>query len=231
MPDAYLHVIEGPLRGQSFPLSTHETRLGRGDDSGINLSDYTQVSRNHARLYKDGSALIVEDLGSTNGVFVNGQRVSNSQLQDGAILKLGDFVARLSMPGSSSSGPPPTQYAPSVPPPTQFAPPAPPLNYPPPVPYPDQSPATTGQSTGLASVSNVLGIIAMSMMFMGLFPCLGWINWMAIPLGVGGGITGLIAVLNDQRPETRNQATIGLVMSLMAVCIGGVRLLLGGGIC
>lgn len=48
--------------------------LGRGHDCGLRIDD-PRLSRHHARLLHDGGSLIIEDLGSTNGVLVNGERV------------------------------------------------------------------------------------------------------------------------------------------------------------
>lgn len=116
MPDAYLHVTQGPLSGQSFPLVASQTYLGRDDGSDINLSDYSEVSRNHARMYYDGATLMIEDLGSTNGVFIDGQKVADARLHDGATVKMGDFVARVSLPESGGSELAPTRFNSSYPP-------------------------------------------------------------------------------------------------------------------
>lgn len=68
-------------------------------------------------------------------------------------------------------------------------------------------------------------------MCVGLIPCLGWLNWLAIPLGGISAVISLISLITESNSPTRNNAVIGLVMGLIAACIGTVRLLMGGGIC
>jgi hypothetical protein len=111
MPSIVLQVLEGPLQGRTFSLEAADIQLGRSGDSGIDLSAYQQVSRQHARIYDDGPIVLIQDLGSTNGVYLNGNRIAGpSRLTDGAILKIGDFVARIGLtanddPGTSPSAP------------------------------------------------------------------------------------------------------------------------------
>ena len=60
----------------------------RGGDASIMLTD-TEISRSHARLSIKGSNVVVEDLGSTNGTFVNGQKVATRVLKDGDKIQVG----------------------------------------------------------------------------------------------------------------------------------------------
>jgi hypothetical protein len=69
------------------------TRVGRGDESEIVLLD-PSVSRAHAILEIDGAQPVVRDLGSTNGTFVNGRRVSVEALRDGDELLFGNTRMR-----------------------------------------------------------------------------------------------------------------------------------------
>ena len=69
----------GPRAGLTYVLGEGETLVGRGADSDIFLGDIT-VSRRHARFLVDPDGLGVEDLGSTNGTYVNGERVDASRL-------------------------------------------------------------------------------------------------------------------------------------------------------
>lgn len=71
---AWALVIErGPRAGLTYVLGAGETLVGRDADSDIFLGDVT-VSRHHARFIVDEHGLRVEDLGSTNGTYVNGDR-------------------------------------------------------------------------------------------------------------------------------------------------------------
>lgn len=64
------------------PLKPVTTRIGRAADNDV-VIDNAGVSSYHAHIVHDGNAFIIEDAGSTNGVFVNGRRVSRQQLQYG----------------------------------------------------------------------------------------------------------------------------------------------------
>jgi hypothetical protein len=69
------------------------TRVGRGDESEIVLVD-PSVSRAHAIVEIEGAQPVVRDLGSTNGTFVNGRRVSVEALRDGDELQFGNTRMR-----------------------------------------------------------------------------------------------------------------------------------------
>jgi pSer/pThr/pTyr-binding forkhead associated (FHA) protein len=77
----------GPTVGKAFPLEAQEISIGRDNTNMIAISD-AEVSRRHARMELRGSAYAIQDLGSTNGTFVNGTRVSGTQ-----VLNPGDTVA------------------------------------------------------------------------------------------------------------------------------------------
>lgn len=82
----------GPDMGKRFPLSKDEVVLGRGGDCDI-LVDRDSVSRRHARVYRDGHNWMVEDLGSTNGSYVNDQPVQGAPpLRDSDFLKIGTAI-------------------------------------------------------------------------------------------------------------------------------------------
>ena len=75
---AYLWVREGERTGARFPLAPTVTTIGRDPDNVIRF-DSAAVSRRHARVYPDGPAFVIEDLGSTNGTYVNGARLEVSR--------------------------------------------------------------------------------------------------------------------------------------------------------
>jgi chromosome segregation ATPase len=76
----------------AYPLA-RRTRIGRSPGCEMHI-DSQSVSRNHAMLLKGNRELIVEDLNSTNGVLVNGRKVSRQVLSDGDVLTVGETQFR-----------------------------------------------------------------------------------------------------------------------------------------
>ena len=86
-----LAIVEGPLKGKSFEI-TDEMTIGRGDKCHLVLED-TYVSQVHARVYPRDESIVVEDLGSTNGTYVNRRRLRGAtELQRGDQIKIGKTV-------------------------------------------------------------------------------------------------------------------------------------------
>ena len=69
-----LVVKKGPATGTSYDLEQAEVFVGRDLGNDIVVND-PEISRRHARLYKHGDHYLIEDLGSTNGTIVNGQKI------------------------------------------------------------------------------------------------------------------------------------------------------------
>lgn len=85
----------GPNPGKVFPLDKAEISIGRDENRDIFILD-SGVSRKHARLTMQGNVYTLEDLGSTNGTFVNGQRLTAPKvLQPNDVILLGDKVRLL----------------------------------------------------------------------------------------------------------------------------------------
>ena len=82
-------------RARRFP-STTRSPSGRGGGCGIVLADDQFVSTVHARVFRRGDEVFVEDLGSRNGTFVNGQQVDGTtRLRRGDRVQFGQTVAEL----------------------------------------------------------------------------------------------------------------------------------------
>jgi len=79
----------GPLAGQNFTLDAEVTTIGSVSGNSIVLSD-PAVSRKHLGIRKNGDVYEFADLGSTNGVYVNGERVPRKQLAPGDVLRVGN---------------------------------------------------------------------------------------------------------------------------------------------
>lgn len=91
-PDYQLTVVSGPNPGKVFPLDKPELTVGRDLSNEIVIND-AEVSRRHARLTFQPGGYLLEDLGSTNGSAVNGQRIlSPYLLRPGEVISFGDHV-------------------------------------------------------------------------------------------------------------------------------------------
>lgn len=167
MNELKLQIIEGPNAGQELALDGPGV-IGRDPaGAGLTLQD-PEASRRHASLIPEGQSLDVEDLGSTNGTFVNGQRLTEAvMLMPGDRLRVGTTVLELVLTGAQAeprfaavSGgspdqppgappppedPQPPEPAPDAQPPAAPAPPAEPGFAPPPPPPP--APAAAGPLT------------------------------------------------------------------------------------
>ena len=80
--------LDGPNQFQTFKLQQGATRLGTGGGSQIVIGD-SYMSAEHAEIVCTASGFVLNDLGSTNGVFVNARRVSSHELVDNDVFKLG----------------------------------------------------------------------------------------------------------------------------------------------
>jgi len=82
----------GPTPGKTFTLSGNELIIGRDINADIVINT-AEVSRGHARLRLEAGGYILEDLGSTNGTFVNGQRLTAPRvMRPGETIMLGETV-------------------------------------------------------------------------------------------------------------------------------------------
>jgi len=188
-PIYQLTMRSGPNPGQTFPIEQEEMVLGRDLTNDIPISD-PEVSRRHARFIMQDDNLIVEDLGSTNGTFLNGQRVSNpQQLRAGDVITFGESIVMVFEKTSydpdatvvSSQAPPTVQSAPhqQAPAPSSYQrPPEPPAYQQPqqtPVAYTPQPPIPGEKKKGgfptwlivlIIAIVVIACVIAVTMWFM-----------------------------------------------------------------
>ncbi len=89
--DGCLVVFYGQNIGRRYFLNVAELIIGRSDAAGIQV-DQDSVSRQHVKLVTQDFRTVIEDMGSTNGTFVNNLRVDRSELRDGDLLRLGQTI-------------------------------------------------------------------------------------------------------------------------------------------
>ena len=97
---AYVIVIRGPEIGRRFSLSDGLEVLGRLSDVEISIAD-PSLSRRHCEFRSDREApqprVLLRDLDSTNGTFVNGASVTERELVDGDHIRVGEVVLKFSL--------------------------------------------------------------------------------------------------------------------------------------
>ena len=138
----------GPTPGAAFTLEGDQIDVGRDSTNEIVIND-AEISRRHARLTFQGGKYVLEDLGSTNGTFVNGQRLAGPRvLKPGEVVSFGEQIVMIFEATSYDAGatvvspraapvpaasrpvmqpppPPPTEYVGSMPVSPAAVPPAP----------------------------------------------------------------------------------------------------------
>lgn len=82
-----LRVLNGEFRGRVFPLQD-SLDIGSGGDCGLRLRD-ASVSSSHARLQREGDEVVIEDLGSSRGTYLNDKSVERAHLKKGDLLRIG----------------------------------------------------------------------------------------------------------------------------------------------
>jgi len=104
---ASLATIKGPNLGQRFALSGDSLLIGRQEDADIFLESLA-VSRQHARIHYQGGEYFIEDVGSSNGTFINGRRISGpTPLTEGDALQIGPYILNLCADPPAPPNPPP----------------------------------------------------------------------------------------------------------------------------
>ena len=76
------------IAGKRYPITRSHTVIGRGSDADITVDD-SSISRKHVEILWDGKRGQVNDLGSTNGSLLNGERVSKAPLEPDSVIDIG----------------------------------------------------------------------------------------------------------------------------------------------
>ncbi|MBK7453615.1 MAG: FHA domain-containing protein [Anaerolineales bacterium] len=160
----------GPTPGIIFPLEGDQIHIGRDASNGVAIND-AEISRKHSRLSFQGGKYVLEDLGSTNGTFVNGQRLAGPVvLKPGDVVSLGEHIVlmydAINMdPGATVAV---SRKATRIePPPVQASVPA----YIPPIPASSAAPSTPFKKTNMAPI--IIGIVV----FLFICICISTFVW------------------------------------------------------
>src|SRR5690348_11889938 len=99
-----LIVVQGKPEGKSIPLTGPVFRVGRGESCHLRPNSEL-VSREHAEITLADEAVIVRDLGSRNGTFVNGKPLKQPHtLRNGELLQIGPLTFAVSIQGAPAAG-------------------------------------------------------------------------------------------------------------------------------
>ena len=121
---AKLVVLTQSMAGRSVDLG-ERTTIGRVEDNTFQIAE-PSVSSRHCEILLQGSEVLVKDLGSTNGTFINGEKITERVLKPGQTLRLGNVELKLDAPGApgapASTPAPASGAAPATPPPPKKEP-------------------------------------------------------------------------------------------------------------
>lgn len=99
MPQLYLTmsrlvVLSEELKGTSHELKVDRTTIGRVEDNTFQIPE-ASISSHHCEILRKGDDVVVKDLDSTNGSFINGEKITESLLKPGQTLRLGQIELQL----------------------------------------------------------------------------------------------------------------------------------------
>src|ERR1700739_4269648 len=100
---AKLVILSEGMTGRSLELTVEKTTIGRVEDNTFPIVD-TSVSSHHCEILLRGSDIVIRDLGSTNGTFIEGEKISEGVLKPGQILRVGQIQLRLEAASAAVPG-------------------------------------------------------------------------------------------------------------------------------
>ena len=92
MPMPLIRARVGHLQGSTFPLGDQQVVIGRDPSSDIALNPESAASRRHAAVFQQDGRWRIQDLGSVNGIRINGQYCRVHQLAAGDTIELADYT-------------------------------------------------------------------------------------------------------------------------------------------
>jgi len=91
---AKLQVLSGSMAGQTYELKVETTTVGRVEDNAFQIAE-PSVSSHHCEILLKGNDVVIRDLNSTNGSFINGDKITEAVLKPGQTLRLGQIELRI----------------------------------------------------------------------------------------------------------------------------------------
>src|SRR5476649_1154409 len=92
------------MTGRAHELSVDRTTIGRVEDNTFQIAD-PSVSSHHCEVHLRGGDIVIRDLNSTNGSFINGNKTEEGVLKPGQVLRLGQVELKLEAEGAASASP------------------------------------------------------------------------------------------------------------------------------
>jgi pSer/pThr/pTyr-binding forkhead associated (FHA) protein len=111
---AKLVILSQGMTGRSHELKVDKTTIGRVEDNMFPIAE-ASVSSHHCEVLLRGNEVVIHDLNSTNGTFINGEKITESVLKPGQTLRLGQVELRLEAEGAPTSSAPPPASKPAAP--------------------------------------------------------------------------------------------------------------------
>jgi len=102
---AKLVILTQGLNGRAHELNVDRTTIGRVDDNMFQIAE-ASVSSHHCEVHLRGSEVLIRDLNSTNGTFINGEKIAESILKPGQTLRLGNIELKLEAEGAPAASAP-----------------------------------------------------------------------------------------------------------------------------
>src|SRR5947207_1722242 len=91
---AKLVLLSAGMTGRTHELKVDKTTIGRVEDNTFQIAE-PSVSSHHCEVLLRGSDVVVRDLNSTNGTYINGEKVTETVIKPGQVLRLGQIEMRL----------------------------------------------------------------------------------------------------------------------------------------
>ena len=111
---AKLVILTQGMTGRAHELNVDRTTIGRVEDNTFQITD-ASVSSHHCEVLLRGAEVLIRDLNSTNGSFINDARITESVLKPGQTLRLGQIELKLEAEGVANAPAPAAPAAPAIP--------------------------------------------------------------------------------------------------------------------